>query len=57
MEVNDDFLILQTELFDGDVCSVSPRTTVISVKGDLGSVAVSSCHVDVFSEDRYASQG
>jgi hypothetical protein len=44
VEVNYDLLVGQTELFDCNMGTVSPRAAVVCVEGDFGGVAVGSCH-------------
>lgn len=34
VEVDDDFLVLESELLEHDVCAVRPRAAVVGVEGD-----------------------
>jgi len=46
IQVYDDFLIWQPQLFEGDVRAMSPRTTVVRVECDFGSITVDVRHFD-----------
>lgn len=35
IEVDDNFLVRQIQLFQGDVSTVSPRTQMVGIQGDL----------------------
>jgi len=51
IQVYDDFLIWQPQLFEGDVCAMSPWAAVVRVQCDFGSIAVDVRHFDANIED------